>query len=323
MEMHATRTLAADRATVWAALNDAETLKACIPGCEELTGTPEDGLRGHRQAEGRPGEGHLQGRRHALGRGARHQLHHLRRRQGRRRGLRQGRGAGRAADAEDGGTEPAYDVEAKVGGKIAQLGSRLIDSFARKMADQFFERFEAMWTAPMARNRRPKTTARVMLPEPRGVGPDKGKAAARRPLPPFIFPKIPRGEAQRPGGSAPEPAARSRSGVRQHARDLDPSGFREHARDFVLAHPLLASSRPADRRAPPPSPPDARRGSSRGRRPSASRNAGWRPSARGSSRRPAGKSSASSCGVCDMLRASSALSCLLAPDPRPGRAPRP
>jgi hypothetical protein len=33
-------------------------------------------------------------------------------------------------------------VEAKVGGKIAQLGSRLIDSFARKMADQFFERFE-------------------------------------------------------------------------------------------------------------------------------------------------------------------------------------
>jgi uncharacterized protein YndB with AHSA1/START domain len=44
MEMHATRTLAADRATVWAALNDAETLKACIPGCEELTGTPEEGF---------------------------------------------------------------------------------------------------------------------------------------------------------------------------------------------------------------------------------------------------------------------------------------
>ena len=47
------------------------------------------------------------------------------------------------SDAEGGGTDLHYDVEAKVGGKIAQLGSRLIDSFARKMADQFFERFQA------------------------------------------------------------------------------------------------------------------------------------------------------------------------------------
>jgi uncharacterized protein len=44
MELHATRTIAADRMTVWAALNDAEVLKACIPGCEELTGSPEDGF---------------------------------------------------------------------------------------------------------------------------------------------------------------------------------------------------------------------------------------------------------------------------------------
>jgi carbon monoxide dehydrogenase subunit G len=47
------------------------------------------------------------------------------------------------ADAEGGGTSLHYDVEAKVGGKIAQLGSRLIDSFARKMADEFFARLEA------------------------------------------------------------------------------------------------------------------------------------------------------------------------------------
>ncbi|MDG1801646.1 MAG: SRPBCC domain-containing protein, partial [Paracoccaceae bacterium] len=40
MEMTGTRVIAADRATVWAALNDADTLQACIPGCEELTGTP-------------------------------------------------------------------------------------------------------------------------------------------------------------------------------------------------------------------------------------------------------------------------------------------
>jgi carbon monoxide dehydrogenase subunit G len=46
------------------------------------------------------------------------------------------------ADAEDGGTELTYDVEAKVGGKLAQLGSRLIHGFATKMADQFFENFK-------------------------------------------------------------------------------------------------------------------------------------------------------------------------------------
>lgn len=44
MELAASRILNADRATVWAALNSAEVLKACIPGCEELTGNPEEGF---------------------------------------------------------------------------------------------------------------------------------------------------------------------------------------------------------------------------------------------------------------------------------------
>jgi len=44
--------------------------------------------------------------------------------------------------AHDDGTEIFYEVEANVGGKLAQLGSRLIDSFARKLAGQFFERFQ-------------------------------------------------------------------------------------------------------------------------------------------------------------------------------------
>ena len=57
-------------------------------------------------------------------------------------GFAKGEAKVRLEDAE-GGTELFYDVEAKVGGKIAQLGSRLIDGFARKMADQFFERFQA------------------------------------------------------------------------------------------------------------------------------------------------------------------------------------
>jgi carbon monoxide dehydrogenase subunit G len=49
---------------------------------------------------------------------------------------------------KDGGTELSYDVEAKVGGKLAQLGSRIIDGFAKKMADQFFENLQTSLEGP-------------------------------------------------------------------------------------------------------------------------------------------------------------------------------
>ncbi|MEN8656969.1 MAG: SRPBCC domain-containing protein, partial [Marivita sp.] len=50
--------------------------------------------------------------------------------------------------AVEGGTELHYDVEAKVGGKLAQLGSRIIDGFAKKMADQFFSNFQSAVEGP-------------------------------------------------------------------------------------------------------------------------------------------------------------------------------
>lgn len=54
----------------------------------------------------------------------------------------------RLLDAEGDGTHLEYDVEAKVGGKLAQLGSRIIGGFAKKMADQFFERFQTAVEGP-------------------------------------------------------------------------------------------------------------------------------------------------------------------------------
>jgi carbon monoxide dehydrogenase subunit G len=50
--------------------------------------------------------------------------------------------------AVEGGTELQYDVDAKVGGKLAQLGSRIIDGFAKKMADQFFSNFQSAVEGP-------------------------------------------------------------------------------------------------------------------------------------------------------------------------------
>jgi len=53
------------------------------------------------------------------------------------------------ADVE-GGTELSYEVEARVGGKLAQIGSRLVDGFAKKMADRFFENFQMALEGPEA-----------------------------------------------------------------------------------------------------------------------------------------------------------------------------
>lgn len=152
MEMHATRTIAADRMTVWAALNDAEVLKACIPGCTELTGSPEDGFSAVVTQKVGPvkatfkGEVTLSdvvpGERYTIaGEG-----------KGGVAGFAKGAAVVTLSEAEGGGTNLQYDVEAKVGGKLAQLGSRLVDSFATRMADQFFERFQAHVEGPSAQD---------------------------------------------------------------------------------------------------------------------------------------------------------------------------
>ena len=84
----------------------------------------------------------------AVGRGAGHQLHHhrARARAGRRASPRARRRCG--SPTPDGGTLLSYDVTANVGGKLAQLGSRLIDGFAKKMADSFFNTFAVAVEAP-------------------------------------------------------------------------------------------------------------------------------------------------------------------------------
>lgn len=142
MELSGNRVIDADRATVWARLNDAETLQACIPGCTELTGNPADGFEAVVKQKIGPVRATFKGKvaisdvnegeSYTLsGEGT-----------GGVAGFAKGSAAVSLTDAEGGGTELTYTVDAKVGGKIAQLGSRLIAGFARKMAEQFFERFQ-------------------------------------------------------------------------------------------------------------------------------------------------------------------------------------
>lgn len=141
MELTGSRTIAADRATVWARLNDPETLKAAIPGCQEMTGSPADGFEAVVKQKVGPVSATFRGKvtlsevvegesYRIFGEGS-----------GGVAGFAKGGARVRLADVA-GGTELTYEVEAQIGGKLAQLGSRLITGFARKMADQFFERFK-------------------------------------------------------------------------------------------------------------------------------------------------------------------------------------
>jgi carbon monoxide dehydrogenase subunit G len=147
MEMKGTKQIAAPRAMVWAALNDPEVLKSAIPGCEALTGSPDEGFEATVKQKVGPVSATFHGR-VALsdvvpltsytisGEG-----------KGGAAGFAKGSAAVRLADEAD-GTLLSYDVKASVGGKLAQLGSRLIDGFAKKMADSFFQNFQAAVEPP-------------------------------------------------------------------------------------------------------------------------------------------------------------------------------
>lgn len=149
MQMNDTRLIAANPALVWQALLNPEVLKACVPGCEEMTGTAADGFEAVVVQKVGPVKARFTGA-VTLSDMVQGQSLTL---TGEGKGGAAGFAKGEAQvtlTAEDGGTRLTYDVQAKVGGKLAQLGSRLIDGFARKMADDFFERFQAAVEGPSA-----------------------------------------------------------------------------------------------------------------------------------------------------------------------------
>jgi hypothetical protein len=141
MEMSGSRTISADRDTVWRHLNDAETLKACIDGCQELTGSPEEGFEAVVKQKVGPVKATFKGSVTLENVDAPNGYRLVGEGKGGVAGFAKGGADVSLADV-DGGTELSYEVEAKVGGKLAQLGSRVVNGFAKKMVDSFFERFE-------------------------------------------------------------------------------------------------------------------------------------------------------------------------------------
>ena len=141
MKMAAERDIAADPATVWAALLNPEVLKECVPGCQEMGGNADDGFEAVVVQKVGPVKATFKGAVTISDRVEGESLTLSGEGKGGAAGFAKG-GADVRLEAIEGGTRLIYDVEAKVGGKLAQLGSRIIDGFAKKMADQFFQRFQ-------------------------------------------------------------------------------------------------------------------------------------------------------------------------------------
>jgi len=141
LTMSGERVLPADKATVWARLNDAETLKAAIPGCESLEKLSDTELQAVAKVKIGPVSARFKGKVNLTDMDPPNSYRISGQGEGGIAGFAKGGANVRLTDAEGGGTKLSYDVDAQVGGKIAQLGSRLIDSTAKKLADEFFTNF--------------------------------------------------------------------------------------------------------------------------------------------------------------------------------------
>jgi uncharacterized protein len=142
MKMSGEEMIAAPREAVWRALNDTDVLKACIPGCQSITRHSPTRMEAKVVVKLGPVKASFSGV---------VDLSNMDPPKGYRiSGKGQGGLAGFASGGADvkleevsDGTLLKYDVDAQVGGKMAMLGARLIDSTAQSLATQFFEKFAA------------------------------------------------------------------------------------------------------------------------------------------------------------------------------------
>ncbi|SFS63266.1 hypothetical protein SAMN04488040_1211 [Sulfitobacter marinus] len=147
MQMSDTRQIAASPDEVYAALLDPDMLIQCVPGATEVTGSPEEGFEATVVQKVGPVKATFKGQVAMSDLVPGQSLKISGEGKGGAAGFAKG-GADVRLLAKDGGTELSYDVEAKVGGKLAQLGSRIIDGFAKKMADQFFNNLQEALEGP-------------------------------------------------------------------------------------------------------------------------------------------------------------------------------
>lgn len=146
MEMTGEQLVPASQQATWKALNDPEVLKACVPGCEQVTPVTENEYQVQMTARVGPVSAKFRGRLSIFDVKAPNSYSLAFEGQGGAAGFAKG-GAHVRLSPEGGSTRLSYDVKASVGGKLAQIGSRLVDAAAKKVADEFFENFKRRMSA--------------------------------------------------------------------------------------------------------------------------------------------------------------------------------
>jgi len=141
MDMQGTRQLAVTQQQAWEALNDPEMLKRCLPGCDRFESTGDGQYTVSMAVKVGPVSAKFNGKVTLSDMQPPVSYKLAFEGQGGVAGF--GKGASEVSLApNDAGCELGYTVQAQVGGKIAQLGQRLIDGAAKSMADDFFKRFD-------------------------------------------------------------------------------------------------------------------------------------------------------------------------------------
>ena len=158
MQMTGQYRIEAPRETVWQALNDVEVLRQCIPGVEEIEKTSDTSFTAKVRAKVGPVSARFAGEVTLSDLDPPNGYTISGEGKGGAAGF--AKGGARVRLADDGAaTLLSYDVDAQVGGKLAQIGSRLIDGTAKKMADDFFSRFAATVGAGAAAEPAPAAAA--------------------------------------------------------------------------------------------------------------------------------------------------------------------
>jgi hypothetical protein len=149
MEMTGEQLIHASQADTWAALNDTEVIKACVPGCESIERASETDFVVQMTARVGPVSAKFKGKMTLSNLKPPHSYSIAFEGQGGVAGFAKG-SADVSLVPEGHDTRLGYKVKANVGGKLAQIGSRLVDAAANKVANDFFNAFNEKMTATHA-----------------------------------------------------------------------------------------------------------------------------------------------------------------------------
>lgn len=177
MEFSGRYSIPAKPEAVWAALNDPEILKYCIPGCEEIEKTTATDFVAVATLKIGPVKARFRGKVALSDLDPPHRCRLSGEGQGGVAGFAKG-GAEVVLDPQGDGTVLTYTAQATVGGKLAQIGQRLVDGAAKQIADDFFGRFSsALGAAQPAPELEPDPQVEAAAPAPVRAAPKRDAMA--------------------------------------------------------------------------------------------------------------------------------------------------